>query len=78
MHSDFNKNYGAVPDRYAAALVGWDSRSDIAVIKVEADGLSAAILDDSVNLVVGELAVAIGNPLGQPLPHLELALTLEV
>jgi serine protease Do len=37
---------------------------DLAVIKIEADGLQTAVLGDSDKLVVGELAVAIGNPLG--------------
>ena len=47
-----------------AALVGSDSISDLAVLKIAADGLSAAEFGDSDQLRVGDLAVAIGSPLG--------------
>ncbi len=50
---------------YDATLVGTDVDSDIAVIKIDATDLDAAVLGDSDKLQVGELAVAIGNPLGQ-------------
>jgi len=49
---------------YTATVVGKDSKSDIAVIKINATGLPAAELGDSSTLKVGELAVAIGNPGG--------------
>ena len=52
-------------DEYVATLVGADSKSDLAVLKIDATGLPAATLGDSDQLQVGELAVAIGNPLGQ-------------
>lgn len=45
-------------------LVGYDKRSDIAVLKIEAKGLLPAEFCDGDNLVVGDRAVAIGNPLG--------------
>lgn len=45
-------------------VVGGDSITDIAVIKVEKTGLTAAEFGDSEAIEVGELAVAIGNPLG--------------
>ena len=48
-----------------AKVVGGDSVTDIAVIKVEKTGLTAAEFGDSDAIEVGELAVAIGNPLGQ-------------
>lgn len=48
-----------------AKVVGGDSVTDIAVIKVEKTGLTAAVFGDSDAIEVGELAVAIGNPLGQ-------------
>lgn len=51
-------------DYYEAELVGTDSVSDIAVLKINATGLSYATLGDSSALVVGERCVAIGNPLG--------------
>ena len=50
---------------YAAELVGYDSTNDIAVLKVDAAGLSAATLGSSSDLVIGDMVVAIGNPLGE-------------
>jgi len=50
---------------YSAALVGTDSQTDIAVLKISASGLKAVTYGDSDSLTVGELAVAIGNPLGE-------------
>ncbi|MEG1500920.1 MAG: trypsin-like peptidase domain-containing protein, partial [Clostridiales bacterium] len=47
-----------------AKLIGADARTDLAVIKVDAKNLSAAVLGDSDALKVGELAIAIGNPGG--------------
>lgn len=49
---------------YDARIVGSDSSSDLAVLKVEASGLPAADFGDSDELQIGELVVAIGNPLG--------------
>ncbi len=51
--------------QYDATLVGKDSKTDVAIIKIDAKDLTAAIIGDSSQLVVGELAIAIGNPLGQ-------------
>ena len=50
---------------YPAKLVGTDSQSDVALVKIEATGLTAATLGDSDKLAVGDLTVAIGNPLGE-------------
>lgn len=50
---------------YDAKLIGTDSEIDIALLKVEANGLSAAVIGDSSKLSVGEKTVVIGNPLGQ-------------
>lgn len=50
---------------YDAVLVGADQTTDIAVIKIDANDLKPIVLGDSSKLLVGELAVAIGNPLGQ-------------
>ena len=50
---------------YSASLVGTDSVYDIAVLKISASGLTTATLGDSDELQVGDLAVAIGNPLGK-------------
>jgi len=44
--------------------VGWDSETDVAVLKVDAQGLPPAELGTSSDLVVGELAVAVGSPEG--------------
>ena len=49
---------------YEATIVGTDAQTDIAVIKIEKDGLTAAELGDSDSLQVGEFCMAIGNPLG--------------
>ena len=51
-------------ETYQASLVGTDAENDIAVVKIDDSGLSAAVIGDSDSLVVGEDAVAIGNPLG--------------
>ena len=48
-----------------ALLVGYDSRSDIAVLKVQASGLQPAEFCDAQTLRVGDSVVAIGNPLGK-------------
>lgn len=47
-----------------ASFVGGDSLNDLAVIKINLDKLPSATLGDSSKTEVGELAVAIGNPLG--------------
>jgi serine protease Do len=47
-----------------AKFIGGDSETDLAVIKVDLNNLPVATLGDSSTLEVGELAVAIGNPLG--------------
>lgn len=50
-----------------AKLVGGDARTDLAVIKMEGNNFPYATLGNSSELQVGELAVAIGNPLGNEL-----------
>ncbi len=50
---------------YDAALMGYDESNDLAILKIEAEGLSPVILGDSDNLNVGDSVVAIGNPLGE-------------
>jgi len=49
---------------FLGEVVGSDSSTDIAVIKVDADNLPAASLGDSEKLKVGQIALAIGNTLG--------------
>ncbi len=50
-----------------AALVGYDEYSDLAVLKVDAAGLTPAEFGDSSALQVGDVALALGNPLGTEL-----------
>ncbi|HYN55993.1 MAG TPA: trypsin-like peptidase domain-containing protein [Motilibacterales bacterium] len=47
-----------------ATIVGRDANYDIAVVKVDAAGLPTAVLGNSDGVVVGDLAIAIGSPLG--------------
>ena len=51
-------------DSYTAKLIGTDAEEDIALIKIEATGLTTAVFGDSSTLEVGDKAVIIGNPLG--------------
>lgn len=48
-----------------AKLIGDDKRSDLAVIKINANNLPTAKFGDSSKIRVGDLAIAIGNPLGE-------------
>lgn len=50
---------------YEAAIVGSDSKTDIAVLKIDADGLTPVIYGSSADISVGDTAIVIGNPLGQ-------------
>jgi S1-C subfamily serine protease len=50
--------------KYPATLVGSLPADDLAVLKVSAAGLQPATLADSSHVVVGDIAIAIGNPLG--------------
>ncbi len=50
---------------YQGKVIGADSKTDIALLKIAATGLTPVVFGDSDQLIVGELAVAIGNPLGQ-------------
>lgn len=50
---------------YTAALIGSDQENDIALLKVDAKGLSPATFGNSSEIAVGDYVVAIGNPLGE-------------
>lgn len=50
---------------YTAELIASDSKTDLAVIKIDADGLTPAVFGSSSDLSVGESVIAIGNPLGE-------------
>lgn len=52
-------------DKYTAKLMGGEQDNDVAVLKIEATGLTPITLGDSDKLVVGEDVYAIGNPLGE-------------
>lgn len=53
-----------VTEKYDAKLVGSDTDTDLAVLKIDATGLQAAVLGDSDELHLGDDIVVIGNPLG--------------
>ena len=57
------KLYGS-DETYDAKIVGKDSQTDLAVLKIEKTGLTAAEFADSDQAVVGEFAMAVGSPLG--------------
>ena len=50
---------------YEAKLVGCDESNDLAVLKVDAEGLTPVVLGNSDQMNVGDSVVAIGNPLGE-------------
>lgn len=50
---------------YEATMVGYDDTTDIAVIKIDASGLTPVTFGTSSDLEVGESVVVIGNPLGE-------------
>lgn len=52
-------------EEYTAKLIGSDAKTDLAVLKIDAEALTYAKLGTSSELRVGETAIAIGNPLGQ-------------
>ena len=49
---------------YEAKIIGTDEQTDLAVIKIDKDNLTAAELGDSDSVQVGEFCMALGNPLG--------------
>lgn len=50
---------------YTAKIIGVDSANDIAVLKIDADGLTPVEFGDSDNMSVGDTVYAVGNPLGE-------------
>jgi serine protease Do len=61
---DVKVSIGESNKRYDAKIIGRDPGSDIAVLKIEATGLSPATFGDSDQLLVGDVVLAIGNPFG--------------
>ena len=50
--------------QYEATVVGSDSDTDLAILKIEVTGLTSAVLGNSSNLLTGQSVIVIGNPLG--------------
>lgn len=69
-----------LPDgrEFKGEVKGKDSRSDLAVIKIDAHDLPAASLGDSDNVKIGQWVVAIGNPFGFALQNPEPTVTVGV
>ena len=63
---------------YAARLIGSDETNDLAVIKINAKNLPVAPLGSSTDLLIGEWAIAIGNPYGFILANSEPSVTAGV
>ena len=51
-------------ERYSAEVIGSDRISDLALLKIDAEGLTPATFGDSDELLVGETVMAIGTPTG--------------
>ncbi len=71
--TEANTNYGKAQSvsvlmsdktNYDASIIGYDTDTDIAVLKIDATNLKPADFGNSDDLKVGELVLAIGNPLG--------------
>lgn len=56
--------FGEPRKEFAAKIVGRDEKTDLAVLKIEAQALPALPLGDSDQLEVGDVVLAIGNPFG--------------
>jgi len=54
--------------KFQGEVLGSDAMSDVAVVRVDGEGLPAVKLGDSDKLVVGQIGIAIGNPYGFILP----------
>ena len=52
-------------EEYQADIIGTDSMNDVALLKIETEGLQAVTIGDSDAIEVGETVEAIGNPLGE-------------
>jgi serine protease Do len=63
---------------YTAKVLGEDETNDLAVLKIDARGLSVAPLGDSDGLIIGEWSIAIGNPFGFVLANSEPSVTAGV
>ena len=59
-------------ERYDASIVGFEADNDVAVLKIDAEGLDPAVLGNSDHMRVGDMLYAVGNPLGE----LEFTMTI--
>ena len=50
--------------QYEATIIGTDEQTDLAVLKIEKEGLTPAELGDSDSILVGQFVLSVGNPLG--------------
>ena len=69
-----------LPDgrKFKGEIKGQDARSDLAVVKINANNLPVAALGDSTHLKIGQWAVAIGNPFGFAMENPEPTVTVGV
>ncbi len=65
-------------DEYDGVVIGMDNTMDVAVVKIEGDNLPYAKLGDSDDLIIGEWAIAFGNPFGYMLEDTEPTVTAGV
>jgi len=63
---------------FSGHIKGADKRSDLAIIKIDADNLPAAKLGDSENLQIGSWVLAVGNPFGFAIENSEPTVTVGV
>jgi serine protease Do len=59
---DVEVKFGAPEKEYKASVIGRDADADVAVLKIQATGLSPAVLGDSDQLQVGDTVLTIGDP----------------
>ncbi|MBQ8216609.1 MAG: trypsin-like peptidase domain-containing protein [Oscillospiraceae bacterium] len=59
-------------ERYDAEIIGFEPDNDVAVLKIDAEGLTPAVLGNSDQMQVGDVLYAVGNPLGE----LEFTMTI--
>jgi len=78
--SDADKITVTLPDgrEFKGEVKGRDSRSDLAIIKINANNLPLAMLEDSNELKIGQWVVAIGNPFGFAMRNPEPTVTVGV
>lgn len=56
--------YGSEDAHYTGSVIGHDTKTDLAILKIAADGLTPAVFGNSDNVRMGETVCALGNPAG--------------